>query len=124
LAATVAWISVTPVKGLRLQWRDRVRLTEDGVPGDRAFFIVDDRGAMVSATRVGGLVSVVPEHDVRAGELSLRFPDGAEVAGPIELGEPEAVRFGGLTLRSRSPRWNGCACRRASASRSTRGGFG
>jgi uncharacterized protein len=101
LAATVAWISVAPVKGLRLQSRDQVQLTEDGVPGDRAFFIVDDRGAMVSATRLGPLVAVVPEHDARAGELSLRFPGETEVAGAIELGEPEAVRFGGLTLRSR-----------------------
>jgi uncharacterized protein len=101
LAATVAWISVTPVKGLRLQERDQVQLTEDGVPGDRAFFVVDDRGAMVSATRLGPLVAVVPEHDARAGVLSLRFPGGTEVAGPIELGEPEEVRFGGLTLRSR-----------------------
>jgi uncharacterized protein YcbX len=101
LPATVAWISVTPVKGLRLQWRDQVRLTEDGVPGDRAFFVVDDRGAMVSATRIGALVAVVPEHDARVGVLSLRFPGGTEVAGPIELGDPEAVRFGGLTLSAR-----------------------
>ena len=59
MVAAVAWISVTPVKGLRLQARDEVQVTEDGVPGDRAFFLVDERGAMVSATRIGPLVSVV-----------------------------------------------------------------
>jgi uncharacterized protein len=100
LPATVAWISVTPVKGLRMLPRDEVTLTEDGVPGDRAFFLVDQRRAMVSATRLGPLVAVVPEHDAEAGTLSLRFPDGEDVGGPIELGEREEVRFGGLHMRA------------------------
>jgi uncharacterized protein YcbX len=99
--AVIAWISFTPVKGLRLQQLDEVGLTEDGVPGDRAFFLVDEQGEMVSATRLGPLVAVVPEHDAHAGRLSLRFPSGAEVAGPVELGEPEDVRFYGLNLRPR-----------------------
>jgi uncharacterized protein YcbX len=99
--AVVAWISVTPVKGLRLLAREEVELTEDGVPGDRAFFLVDERGAMVSATRLGALVAVVPEHDADAGTLSLTFPNGDAVAGEIELGELEDVRFGGLNLRAR-----------------------
>jgi MOSC domain-containing protein len=99
--ATVAWISVTPVKGLRLLQRDEVELTEDGVPGDRAFFIADERDRMVSATRLGPLVAVVPEHDPDAGRLALRFPDGDETAAAVELGAQEEVRFGGLTLRAR-----------------------
>jgi uncharacterized protein len=102
MPAAVSWISVTPVKGLRLQARDEVDVTVDGVPGDRAFFLVDERGAMVSATRIGPLVAVVADHDAHAGTLALRFPDGAEVAGSIELGEREPVRFGGLNM-SASP---------------------
>jgi len=98
MPAAVSWISVTPVKGLRLQSRDEVEVTEDGVPGDRAFFLVDGRGAMVSATRIGPLVAVVADHDATAGTLSLRFPDGSEVAGAVELGEREPVRFGGLNM--------------------------
>ena len=97
----MSWISVAPVKGLRLQQREEVRLSKDGVPGDRAFFTVDDRGAMVSATRVGPLVAVVPEHDPEAGTLALRFPDGRKVAGRIELGEPEEVRFSREHVRAR-----------------------
>jgi uncharacterized protein len=100
VAAAVAWISVTPVKGLRMLPRDEVSLTEDGVPGDRAFFLVDGRGAMVSATRLGPLVAVVPEHDPDAGRLALLFPDGEQLAGPVELGEHQAVRFGGLNMRA------------------------
>jgi MOSC domain-containing protein len=98
---SVAWIAFTPVKGLRLQHRDEVDITEDGIPGDRAFFLVDERGAMVSITRVGPLAAVVADHDARAQTLSLRFPDGAEVAGQVELGEPEPVRFYGVTLNAR-----------------------
>jgi MOSC domain-containing protein len=100
MAAAVSWISFTPVKGLRLQSRDEVHVSEDGVPGDRAFFLVDERGAMVSATRIGPLVAVVADHDAQAGTLSLRFPDGDAVAGAVELGEREAVGFGGLTLQA------------------------
>jgi uncharacterized protein YcbX len=101
MAGAVAWISFTPVKGLRIQHLDEVALTEDGVPGDRAFFLVDERGDMVSATRLGALVAVQAEHDPGAGTLALRFPDGEEVAGPVELGEPQDVRFYGLSLRPR-----------------------
>ncbi len=104
MVASVAWISVAPVKGLRLQHRDEVQLNESGVPGDRAFFLVDDAGVMVSASRLGPLVAVVPEHDAQAQTLSLRFPGGDEVAGSVELGEPESVRFYGLNLRARPVR--------------------
>ena len=101
VAANIAWISVAPVKGLRLQHRNEVQLTETGVPGDRAFLLVDARGVMISASRLGPLVAVVPEHDLQARTLSLRFPGGDEVVGRVELGEPVPVRFYGLTLRAR-----------------------
>jgi uncharacterized protein len=102
VAGAVAWISVAPVKGLRLEHRDEVKLGENGVPGDRAFFVVDERGVMVSASRLGPLVAVVPKHDAEAGTLVLRFPDGEEVGGRIELGEPEPVRFYGEAVRGRA----------------------
>lgn len=101
MGSTVSWIAFTPVKGLRLQHRIEVQLTEAGVPGDRSFFLVDQLGAMVSATRLGPLVTVVAAHDERAERLALLLPDGEEVAGSIELGEPEDVRFHSLTLRVR-----------------------
>jgi len=101
VAATVSWIASTPVKGLRLQHRLQTRLTQDGVPGDRSFFLVDERRKMVSATRLGALVAVVGDHDERACSLALAFPDGHRLAAPVELGEPEEVRFHGLGLRAR-----------------------
>src|SRR3954468_16674209 len=101
MAAAVSWISFTPVKGLRLLHPDEVSLTADGVPGDRAFFLVDAENRMVSATRLGPLVAVVPEHDPVAGPLALRFPGRATMAERVELGEPETVSFYDERLRAR-----------------------
>jgi uncharacterized protein YcbX len=105
MPATVAWISVAPVKGLRLEQRDDVLVTEAGIPGDRAFFVVDERsGAMVSATRLGPLVAVVPSHDPDAGTLVLRFPDGHEASASVEVGEAESVDFAGAPVPARPVR--------------------
>jgi uncharacterized protein len=79
---TVAWIAMTPVKGLRLHTVDETQLGVNGVAGDRAFILVDEQGRMVSGTRIGPLVAVVAEHDPVAGTLSLRFPD-EPVDGPF-----------------------------------------
>src|SRR4051812_49255699 len=100
MTATLAWISFTPVKGLRLQDLPAAHVTEDGIPGDRAFFLVDERGFMVSATRLGPLVAVEPSYDAEAGRLALRFPDGAEVAGHVDLNGFEPVGFYDETLRA------------------------
>lgn len=101
MPGSVAWISYTPVKGLRMLPLDETELTEDGVPGDRAFFVVDQRGQMVSITRLGALAAVVPEHDARAATLALSFPDSDRLEAPIELGEPADVAFFQLTLHAR-----------------------
>jgi hypothetical protein len=101
MPATVTRISVTPVKGLALHHPDAVELTAGGVPGDRTFFLVDAGGHMVSATRLGALVSVRAEHDVDAGTLSLAFADGGVVSAPVEADEPVPVRFYGRPLGAR-----------------------
>jgi uncharacterized protein YcbX len=101
MSGVVTRISVAPIKGLSLHHPDAVELARDGVPGDRAFFIVDERNEMVSATRLGPLVSATAEHDPVAGTLAISFADGTRIDGEIVLGEPEAVKFFGLELEAR-----------------------
>lgn len=98
----ISWISFAPVKGLRIRELDEAELTPHGIPGDRAFFLVDERGALANGKQLGPLTTVLAEHDADAGRLTLRFPDGREVAGDVALGEqPVEARFYGLTLRAR-----------------------
>lgn len=95
MSATVAWIAIAPIKGLRLQQLEAAEVTPWGVRGDRAFVLVDADGRMVSATRIGALLAIVPHHDAHAGTLALAFPGGEQVSAPIELGAPATVAFYG-----------------------------
>src|SRR5919197_759498 len=99
MAATVAWIAYTPVKGLRLQHRDEAQVTEAGIPGDRAFFIVDERGAVVSATRIRPLVAVLGDFSAaltdHCGNGRLRL-----FASPSQRGGLDRGRIGAVTLLS------------------------
>ena len=61
--ASVAWISVSPVKGLALRQLDECELTEAGVAGDRAFFLVDEDGRLVNSKGLGALQQIVPRFD-------------------------------------------------------------
>lgn len=91
---TVSAISITPVKSLGLHHPQEVELTPTGVPGDRQFFLVDERGRIFVGRRFGPLVRVVPEYD--GSRLSLRFPDGSNVSGDVELGDPMTTDFYGF----------------------------
>ena len=41
---TITRLSTTPVKGLLLDHPDSIELTAEGAVGDRAFYLLDDRG--------------------------------------------------------------------------------
>ena len=97
----VGWISYAPVKGMRLQALDETSLTGAGIPGDRAFLVVDGEGRMVNGKGAGPLMTVVPDHNAEAGTLALGFPDGSSERAEVELGPPEEVAFFGLTLAVR-----------------------
>ena len=104
MPGTVSWISIAPVKGMRIRSLDEVDLTAEGVPGDRAFILVDADGAMVNGKRFGALMEVVPDHDPERGTLALRFPDGTVVEEPVELGDEEEITFFGQPERARPVR--------------------
>jgi uncharacterized protein YcbX len=92
-------LAYTPVKGMRVVEHPSLELTTAGVPDNRRFFLVDERGRLVNGKHVGELGTVVARHD--GGSLSLTFPDGAVVDGTVALGEPFGARFMSRSLQVR-----------------------
>jgi uncharacterized protein YcbX len=96
--ARVAWISLSPVKATMLQLVDEADLLESGVRGDRRFYLVSERGRLVSNKDHGPLQLVRSDYDEKTDELSLRLPDGRVVTAAVERGEAVGTTF------HRSPR--------------------
>jgi uncharacterized protein YcbX len=97
---SLARINVTPVKGTTLHHPERVELTQEGIPGNRRFYLIGDRGELFSGPAFGPLVRIRADHDPAAGTLTLRFPDGIGIAGSTdELGEAVTTDFFGTPMR-------------------------
>ena len=82
--ATVAWLSIAPVKSLRLQSPSHVHLDRYGARGDRRFAIVDGEWLLVNAKRLPVLLQVIAE--VTDSVLTLRFPDATEATAEPQRG--------------------------------------
>jgi MOSC domain-containing protein len=94
--ATVAWISVTPVKGLALRQLDECELTEGGVAGDRQFFLVDENDRLVNSKGLGVLQQIVPRYDDET--LALDFPDGENVTARVRVDGSLDAQFWGVAV--------------------------
>ena len=120
----VAALSTTPVKSLRIQRRERCQLERDGARGDRAFFIVDERGTDDQRQAPRGLQP--GRRRARRGRRArMELPDGTRVAAEPRPGEELQVRFYSLIApgaRDRRPVLAGAhrARRRAAAARRLR----
>jgi MOSC domain-containing protein len=93
VSARLAWISRTPVKALKLQHLDEVELREDGVDGDRHFFLVGETGRLISNKDHPTFQLVSVDYDADSDTLTMRFPDGREVSGALERGEEVQTLF-------------------------------
>ena len=93
MTVTVTALAVTPVKALRLLVVEAIELGIDGARDNRRFCVIDERGRMLNGKMVGELQTVIASFDAAAGELSLRFPDGSRVRGPVAHGEPLEISF-------------------------------
>jgi uncharacterized protein YcbX len=96
--ATVARINVTPVKGLGLLHPGEVELTERGVEENRRYYLIEG-WRLFNGKDHGPLVQVAPQAE--NGTLTLRFPDGREVSGEVELGQAVKTNFWGRPVTGR-----------------------
>jgi uncharacterized protein YcbX len=94
VTATVARLSIAPVKSLGLVHPDELELEAYGVRGNRRFWLVDSTRRLFNGKRGGPMVQIAPEWDEASRILALTFPDGTRVDGTVELGEPvDAVMY-------------------------------
>ncbi len=96
---TVSRLAITPVKGLALSHPDEVEITATGVPRNRRFFLVDERGKLLNGTRDGPLFGVEADCDDEGTGLALRFPDGRVIDEPVTLGKAKVTAFWGRPVR-------------------------
>lgn len=93
MSGRVAWISLTPVKATALHHVEEIELLESGLQGDRRFYLVGERGRLVSNKDHGPLQLVRAEYDDEADALTMRFADGRELAAPVDRGEEVETFF-------------------------------
>jgi uncharacterized protein YcbX len=100
--ATIARIGVTPLKGTRLLHPAAVELTPLGIPGNRRFHLVNERGELFSCGDFGPLMRIGATYDAATETLGLELPDGAVVmAGPSDIGDPHVTDFYGRPVPGR-----------------------
>jgi len=91
----VAWLHVAPVKGLRIDERDRIELGPNGVADDRLFCIVDETGRLLNGKRLAPLSRIVARYDAKEEHLELRMPDGSSVGDVVAVAAPITVTIYG-----------------------------
>lgn len=102
MSMVVAQLNIAPVKGLRLMPAEELEIRASGAVGDRAFVVVDEHEALMETTRTPALVQVAQRWDPATSELTLRFPDGSEVAAVPVPAEPATTGlYDGRRVRGR-----------------------
>ena len=101
MTITVTALHVTPVKSLRIRAVPAIELDRGGARGDRAFYLVDEEGAMVNGKRIGVLHTVSADYDQERGTLALQFADGERSEAPVQLGPELDTTFFGVPRRAR-----------------------
>ena len=84
-------IHIAPVKSLALLNAQSVQVGPAGIVEDRRFYLVDERGRMLTQRQAGKLAQVRAWYDQTEDRLIMAFPDGAEVEGIVETAEEVAT---------------------------------
>ncbi len=92
---TVAEIYTAPVKSLALQRRNAVKVGPQGIPEDRRFYLIDQRGRLLTQREMGKLTQIKASFNVVSGQLDLDFPGGPALSAKVELGQSVTTRIWG-----------------------------
>ena len=84
---TVSSIYTAAVKSLALQGREAVSVSLSGIAEDRRFHLIDGGGRLLTQRQRPILARVFADYDVHADHLTLVFPDGVELSGPVQLSD-------------------------------------
>src|SRR5947209_7296431 len=98
---SVAWISYTVVKGLGLQAPSEVELTERGVPDDRRFYLINERGHLTNGKRIGVLQQLQARWAAEPRVLTLELPDGRSVEEEVTTDGQVTTSFYGRAVKGR-----------------------
>ena len=105
---TITAIYSAPVKSLALQVRDSVAVGPAGIAEDRRFHMIDGGGRLLTQRQRPQLSQVAASFDPESLQLSLTFPDGEVVSGPVEEGQAVSTPiFGRMVPGREAPgEWN------------------
>jgi uncharacterized protein len=92
-AAHVTHLRTTPVKGFTMQESPALSLTETGVVGDRAFFMVDDADKLLSATRTAAFLPYCSRFDPDRDLLTIGRGDDVLLSEEVTVSEPVRAHF-------------------------------
>jgi uncharacterized protein YcbX len=93
----VSRLSIAPVRSLGLEHPESIELNETGVLEDRRFYVIDEAGRLVDQLIAGALVQVRAHTDPGGLTLTLTFPEGTRIDGPVELAESVETDIHGRT---------------------------
>ena len=96
---TVAEIYTAPVKSLAVQRRKSVQVELQGIPEDRRFYLIDQRGRLITQREMGKLTQIKASFDVASGQLDLDFPDGPALSAKVESGRAVTTRIWGRQVQ-------------------------
>ena len=95
---TVCAIHVSPIKSLRLAAVDEAEIGMAGIAADRRFVLVDNRGRVATMRTLGQLARIESRYDEATRTLTVRLPDGSDVAAGVNGGSPAAVTLWGREI--------------------------
>ena len=81
-------IYTSPVKSLALELRTSVAVGPAGIAEDRRFHLIDGGGRLLTQRQRPQLALVTASYDPQSEHLTLDFPDGRQVSGPVQAAEP------------------------------------